>query len=115
MRISRYITLLVIFLFVSPIFFSYIVANDNGFFDNEVTSEKVIDDDQVISPNNMIALHFSWPNLAAKERVAYRSNSYGFEILNTSNPETIEVINKFQLDENLILWKFLVGNYKEHY
>ena len=54
-----------------------------------------------MSPNNPIALYRSWPNLAAKDRVAYRSNSHGFEILNTSYPETIDIINEFHLEENL--------------
>ena len=101
MRISGYIAILFISLFVSPILFSNVFVNDNGFIDNEITSNKIIDDDQVLSPNNLIALYYCWPNVAVNERVAYRSNTHGFEILNASIPETLEVINEFQLEENL--------------
>lgn len=102
MRIFRYITLLFISLFVSPIFISQVVANDHGPIIDELTSQKIIDDGSIFSPNNLLpSYYYCWRNLVANERVAYRSNSHGFEILNISNPETIEVINEFHLEENL--------------
>jgi len=100
-RISGYIAILFISLFVSPILFSNVFVNDNGFIDNEITSKKIIDDGTILSPNNLISLYYCWPNVAVNERVAYRSTSRGFEILNTSNPETFEIINEFHLKENL--------------
>ncbi len=101
MRISRYTVILFISLFVSPIFFSQVVANDHRFIDDELISNKVIDDGTIMYPNNPIMMYHCWSNLVANERVAYRSTSQGFEILNTSNPETIEVLNEFHLGENL--------------
>lgn len=97
-RFSRYISLLLVSLFVSSILFSHVVANDYGLNGDELTSNKIIDDGTIISPNNPIVLYTSWPNLAVKERIGYRSTGFGFEILNTSNPETIEVLNEFRFE-----------------
>jgi len=100
-RIPRYTVLLLISLLISPIFFSNVSANDHGIINNELSSKKIIEDEELFTPNNPIALYYGWPNLVANDRVAYRSTSRGFEILNTSNPETIEVIDEYHLEENL--------------
>lgn len=101
MRIPRYTILLLVSLIISPIFISNVFANDHVIIDNDLTSEEIIDDEELLFPNNLIAMYYSWPNLIANGRVAYRSITHGFEILNMSDPEVIKVINEFHIERDL--------------
>ncbi|MGC9778149.1 MAG: hypothetical protein HZR80_02790 [Candidatus Heimdallarchaeota archaeon] len=72
--VIQFFSFIVIILLLQP-FFMPIITGQN----NKVEKNPTI--------NNPISIYHSWKNLAAKKRIAFQSNSNGFNVLNLTDPK----------------------------